>query len=707
MSDDYFQSLSQTDFPVNYADSTQRYATQLPLALSWPVLSGSTTPSDLYTDDPTAFLEYPAGVHKTAIAVQQRDRLGGLTLTLISGSTHVYLQVSEYFADPNPAFISAPYTLSGEAGESNIILASYAADTPNNPQDYWISLPQPGTYKVVFPSPIISTALTVTHSGSAPYRFSQMLPRRSVGGFDIDVNAIRAYHVSATLIDTIALQVSDSIVVGPDLIGEKSIDGSKIIDGTISGVLIQNGAVTGNKILAGTISGALIQGGTITGDLIKAKTISGELINVDKLSALSANMGELFVTEKLEVTDGYLTAGIARVDSTGISIGNLNSALPASEALRIYGSGAVGNIVGMAFYNGNYSATNPQITIQADSTNALEIENNAANGITNFNFTPGGNNSINVYNADLNLKRTLPDVIPPGGTSTKPGTVYGYDKDNVLLYQVGSDGVLFSNGSTNTFTVDAQTGNVSASGTLTAGSSITTLGSLSAAGSVAFGNSYNKFTLDGTNGNVAVAGNLYAEASLAAHTAGDFWTGLNVGRVYAGGLESFKFVVDSSGNTTTDGTLTIAGKLTASNLAYITLSRTTTLSITTAGTTITWAAITSAGRKNKFAYSAASTEVVIPNTGYYLVAGTFATVANVSLTMTLTRGTVNYTSIRQDNPLSTGGGYIFNFCEVLYLTANSTLKMVLTPSANTTLNQNDEGFAGPSPFLNIVQLAGI
>jgi hypothetical protein len=75
--------------------------------------------------------------------------------------------------------------------------------------------------------------------------------------------------------------------------------------------------------------------------------------------------------------------------------------------------------------------------------------------------------------------------------------------------------------------------------------------------------------------------------------------------------------------------------------------------------------------------------------------------------MTVQRSTVNYTSNTQVTPLSTGNGYIFNFTQVLYLSANSVIKIVLTPSANTTLNLNAEGFAGPSPILNIIQLAGI
>jgi hypothetical protein len=127
------------------------------------------------------------------------------------------------------------------------------------------------------------------------------------------VNSIKAYHVTAELIDTISLRVADSIVVGPDLIGAKSIDGSKIVDGTISGILMRDGTVTGNKILAGTISGVLITAGTIT----------ASNLSVSQLDAVAANMGTLTVNSGITIgTAGYLWAGAgsASAPTTGLKI---------------------------------------------------------------------------------------------------------------------------------------------------------------------------------------------------------------------------------------------------------------------------------------------------------------------------------------------------------------------------------------------------
>lgn len=274
MNNDYLGNLSSESHA--YADSLQRYETQLPLLFSYPVVSGSRNPDDLYKDD-SSYLAYPSGIHKTVVVASARDRYGSLTITS-SGQLSFYIQVAEFAADSDQAFIGTPVVVSGEGGASDLFFATYYENTPQDPWQYAMTIPQTGTYSVVFPNPVSSRAFTVTHSGSAPYSITQLLPRKLVQRYDIEVNSIKAYHVSSTLIDTIALQVSDSIVVGSGLIGEKSIDGSKIIDGTISGVLITNGTVTGNKILAGTISGALITGGTITFDKIASKTLTSSQI---------------------------------------------------------------------------------------------------------------------------------------------------------------------------------------------------------------------------------------------------------------------------------------------------------------------------------------------------------------------------------------------------------------------------------------------
>jgi hypothetical protein len=272
----------------------------------------------------------------------------------------------EYAGDSNPAYIAGPYTVSGEGGSDDLFIASYYDDTPQNPFVDSFSVSTPGTYSVVFPSPLVSRAFTVTHSGSSTYHISQILPRKLVQKYDIEANSIKAYHVSSTLIDTIALQVSDSIVVGSGLIGEKSIDGAKIVDGTISGVLIANGTVTGNKVQAGTISGVLIAGATITGDNIQAATISGSLISAgtitfDKIASKTLTASQI---ADATITGSNIVAGTV----SGVLI--TDNAVSASkiQANTITGDKIVaGTISGVLIAAGTITADNITTrTITAD-----------------------------------------------------------------------------------------------------------------------------------------------------------------------------------------------------------------------------------------------------------------------------------------------------------------------------------------------------
>lgn len=135
--------------------------------------------------------------------------------------------------------------------------------------------------------------------------------------------------------------------------------------------------------------------------------------------------------------------------------------------------------------------------------------------------------------------------------------------------------------------------------------------------------------------------------------------------------------------------------------AYLTLTRTATLALTTAGTQITWQ---SAIREQAITWS--GTTVTIPSAGYYLIS------VNISLstnTNTHIRYVINgvATLAFYTDPLSTGGGFVSSCTAMLYLPENETLLISIVPEANTTLNQNSEGGAAPSPMLHIVQLSGV
>lgn len=648
--------------------------------------------NNLYTDNQETYFTY-SGLDNSLIVTREKEgRYKNITLKAYSGdSFKFYLQTGSGIADPDMYF-SGPLTTSGVYST----LTRYYTQSGAAENAITFIAPEDNTTIYTLPNILATNWMRLYHQstdGSSPYRIYQFLPRTFIQVDDLD----------ADVIDVVSLRVSGSIVVTADNLAP--------------------GSITGEKIMAGTVSGVLITPGTITANEIAAGTITANKLNVDKLSAITSNMGTLNVTESITVTSGYLQAGITKLDNTGIAVGSLTTALAAPDAIRIFGSGAVGNIVGMAFYNGSYSAINPQATIQVDATNALEIENNATNGLTNFNFPQTGlDNSaaVNIYNGNLFLRKS-----PNPPANEVPGTIYGTDSDDTVRYKLGPDQLVLNNNTSNTFVVDTSSGNVATLGTISAIGSVTTSGTLTAQGGLISNNDVSITGALGVTGlitagdNLDLGGSLTATYQVRANT--ELFSGYNsgtglyrfnadssgnintVGGIFAGTSNNKFTVAASTGNTAIAGTLGVTGKLTSSYMGYLTLRRNTTQSITTAGTTIVW---NTEVRANNITWS--SDTITVTNAGYYLISATFATVDNLtSLRMTLVRGTVNYVSTLHGAGLSTGGGYIFNMSIGFWATANSTYKINLVPSANTTLNANNEGFAGPSPIINIIQAIGV
>lgn len=328
MTDSFFLDLARSDDDYFYADSVTRRTVQWPLALSWYAASGSTDPSVLLNDNPAEYLVYSGGVHSTSVMLNRLERIGGISLNVVSGSyVSVGVIVGETLNDPVPNFYGWPATTSGTALRTELYFPTKYEDLPPAPSELLVPLAGSGQFNIVFPEPVFNRSFTVIHSGLGEYAISQILPRRATGAFDLEVNAIKAYHVSADLIDTIALQVSESIVVSPD-IPDKSITGAKILDGTISGVIITPGTITsneiaagtitGNKIAANTISGALMTAGTITFDKIASKTLTSE--QIADASITGANIVAGTVSGVL-ITDSAITASkIAAGTITGDKI---------------------------------------------------------------------------------------------------------------------------------------------------------------------------------------------------------------------------------------------------------------------------------------------------------------------------------------------------------------------------------------------------
>jgi hypothetical protein len=131
--------------------------------------------------------------------------------------------------------------------------------------------------------------------------------------------------------------------------------------------------------------------------------------------------------------------------------------------------------------------------------------------------------------------------------------------------------------------------------------------------------------------------------------------------------------------------------------AALTLTRTATLAITTAGTTITWQTET---RNRGFTWS--GTTITIPTAGYYAVQLAIGTTG--SQTMAFTR-IVNGVTIGGFVGLFSATNYFSGQATAYYATGDA-LQIRLVPGVNTTVTQVAEYAATESPILHIVQLTG-
>ena len=131
--------------------------------------------------------------------------------------------------------------------------------------------------------------------------------------------------------------------------------------------------------------------------------------------------------------------------------------------------------------------------------------------------------------------------------------------------------------------------------------------------------------------------------------------------------------------------------------AALTLTRSATLAITTAGTVITWQVET---RNEGFTWS--GTTITIPTAGYYAVQLAIGTTG--SQTMAFTR-IVNGVTIGGFVGLFSATNYFSGQATAYYATGDA-LQIRLVPGANTTVTQVAEFAATESPILHIVQLTG-
>ena len=131
--------------------------------------------------------------------------------------------------------------------------------------------------------------------------------------------------------------------------------------------------------------------------------------------------------------------------------------------------------------------------------------------------------------------------------------------------------------------------------------------------------------------------------------------------------------------------------------AALTLTRSATLAITTAGTTITWQVET---RNRGVNWS--GTDITIPTAGYYSVSFSYtATTIHTAFCRLVVNG-VSVILFTDSSINSTSHA----FTAMRYFATNDVVRIQPVPASNTTIAVNAEGAAGESPFIHITQLTG-
>jgi len=131
--------------------------------------------------------------------------------------------------------------------------------------------------------------------------------------------------------------------------------------------------------------------------------------------------------------------------------------------------------------------------------------------------------------------------------------------------------------------------------------------------------------------------------------------------------------------------------------AGLTLTRSSTLAITTAGTTITWQVET-----RGYAISWAGTDVTIPSSGYYQFTMLYSSTVAHTVQARLFVNTVNVAFMASMGQSSTRQALTIT----RYFTTADVVAINLLPNVNTTINVVAENVTSESPFLHVVQLTG-
>lgn len=183
-----------------------------------------------------------------------------------------------------------------------------------------------------------------------------------------------------------------------DVLTDRTITADKLVANSITANEIASKTITANEILSNTITSAELAAGSVTADILAAGSVTAEKISVTDLSALNATIGGFTIGNKY-LANGTTTLGTTEksvyVGLDGISCGK-NFIAKADGTVRIQGDVYCQNNIYMySGYNQQYFSV---LQYVVDSGDVNELYLHAPNGETIMHWSQDGISGFSIEN---------------------------------------------------------------------------------------------------------------------------------------------------------------------------------------------------------------------------------------------------------------------------------------------------------------------
>lgn len=183
-----------------------------------------------------------------------------------------------------------------------------------------------------------------------------------------------------------------------DVLTDRTITADKLVANSITANEIASKTITANEILSNTITSAELAAGSVTADILAAGSVTAEKISVTDLSALNATIGGFTIGNKY-LANGTTTLGTTEksvyVGLDGISCGK-NFIAKADGTVRIQGDVYCQNNIYMySGYNQQYFSV---LQYVVDSGDVNELYLHAPNGETIMRWSQEGVSGFSIEN---------------------------------------------------------------------------------------------------------------------------------------------------------------------------------------------------------------------------------------------------------------------------------------------------------------------